>query len=192
MVVTPKPANNEIWYTNGSTTIATAPYRPWGFNATIKSNTYDATKECWVIKFEGNVTEIVGAFTKCSGLTSITIPDSTTVIGYETFCNCNNITKVNIPDGILAIGDIAFYGCSSLTNVTIPDGINWIGTRAFQNCSSLTSVYCKAITPPEGYSNMFDGNAPGRKIYVPIESVAAYKSAEYWSDYADDIEGYNF
>ena len=192
-VVAPtKPANNEIWYTNGSTTVATTPYRPWGFNATIKSNTYDTTKECWVIKFEGNVTEIVGAFTNCSGLTSITIPDSTTVIGYETFCNCNNITKVNIPDGILAIGDIAFYGCSSLTNVTIPDGINWIGTKAFQNCSSLTSVYCKATTPPEGYSNMFDDNAPGRKIYVPAESVAAYKSAEYWRDYADYIEGYNF
>ena len=39
---------------------------------------------------------------------------------------------------------------------------------------------------------MFDYNASGRKIYVPMESVEAYKSAEYWSEYASDIIGYNF
>ena len=39
---------------------------------------------------------------------------------------------------------------------------------------------------------MFYDNASGRKIYVPTESVEAYKSAYYWRDYADDIVGYNF
>ena len=39
---------------------------------------------------------------------------------------------------------------------------------------------------------MFDGNASGRKIYVPTESVEAYKEAEYWSEYAVSIEGYDF
>ena len=39
---------------------------------------------------------------------------------------------------------------------------------------------------------MFDGNAWDRQIYVPTESVDAYKSAECWSDYADYIEGYDF
>ena len=39
---------------------------------------------------------------------------------------------------------------------------------------------------------MFNDNASGRKIYVPMESVEAYKSAEYWKNYADAIEGYNF
>ena len=39
---------------------------------------------------------------------------------------------------------------------------------------------------------MFYNNAYGRKIYVPMESVDAYKSAEWWSEYADAIEGYNF
>ena len=39
---------------------------------------------------------------------------------------------------------------------------------------------------------MFYSNASGRKIYVPMESVEAYKNAEGWSDYADAIEGYNF
>ena len=58
VVVTPKPANNEIWYTNGSTTKGTTPYSTSAFGAKIVSNTYDAAKECWVIKFDGDVTTI--------------------------------------------------------------------------------------------------------------------------------------
>ena len=39
---------------------------------------------------------------------------------------------------------------------------------------------------------MFDSNASGREIYVPTESVDAYKSATYWNYYASAIVGYNF
>jgi hypothetical protein len=53
-------------------------------------------------------------------------------------------------------------------------------------------VYCKPTTPPSGDEYMFNDNASGRKIYVPRGSVNAYKNAEYWSDYADDIVGYDF
>jgi hypothetical protein len=69
-----------------------------------------------------------------------------------------------------------------------------IGDSAFRYCYSLTSVYCKAITPPvlNYYSYVFDGNGSGRKIYVPTDSVDAYKSATRWSDYASAIVGYDF
>ena len=93
---------------------------------------------------------------------------------------------------VTTIGDWAFYNCVSLTSVTIPDSVTTIGDGAFAGCRSLTSVYCKATTPPAGGSSMFYNNASGRKIYVPMESVEAYKSAEYWKNYADAIEGYNF
>jgi hypothetical protein len=56
----------------------------------------------------------------------------------------------------------------------------------------LTSVYCKPTTPPTAGNDIFYINASGRKIYVPTESVEAYKSAEYWSDYANYIVGYDF
>ncbi len=49
-----------------------------------------------------------------------------------------------------------------------------------------------STTPPVGEYSMFYNNASDRKIYVPMESVEAYKSASYWSDYADAIVGYNF
>ena len=253
---------DEIWYTNGRTTEPTQLYDESVFGVNIVSNTYDAEKECWVIKFDGNVTTIgnrafdgcssltsvtigdgvtkigwlafgdcssltsvtigdsvttIGneAFRACSSLTSVTIPDSVTKIGYCAFYICYDLTSVTIGDSVTTIGHSAFYNCSSLTSVTIPDSVTTIGYAAFEGCSSLTSVtigdsvttigdyafygcsslkrvYCKAITPPAGEYYMFYNNASDRKIYVPKESVVAYKSADGWSYYASAIVGYDF
>ena len=161
------------------------------------------------------------AFLWCDNLLNIIIPDSVTTIGDNAFGCCFSLAKIDgkfaskdnrclivdgvfnsfapaglteytIPDGVTAITHNVFAGCSSLRSVTIPDSVTTIGWYAFYGCSDLTSVYCKATTPPAGGYNMFDDNAPGRKIYVPMESVEAYKSAEGWSDYADAIVGYDF
>ena len=103
------------------------------------------------------------------------------------------ITELVIPfKEVEMIGGSAFSDCTSLTSVTIPETVFEIGGYAFDGCTSLTSVYCKPTTPPSGYWQMFDNNASGRKIYVPTESVNEYKAAEYWSEYADDIVGYDF
>ena len=107
------------------------------------------------------------------------------------------ITELVVPDSVTSIGDYAFHNCSGLTSVTIPNSVTLIGSYAFYQCSSLTSVYCKPTTPPAGGFDMFSyydsGKKPiGCKIYVPTASVNAYKSAQYWSDYAAYIEGYDF
>ena len=91
------------------------------------------------------------AFSKCSSLTSVTIPNSVTSIGSSVFRNCSSLTSVTIPNSVTSIGSSAFEGCSSLTSVTIPNSVTSIGEGAFRGCSSLTSpvynAHCFAYMP---------------------------------------------
>ena len=59
------------------------------------------------------------AFSDCSGLTSITIPDSVTSIGSYAFSGCSGLTSITIPDSVTSIGDWAFEGCSGRIIVKI-------------------------------------------------------------------------
>ena len=81
------------------------------------------------------------AFYDCTGLTSITIPDSVTSIDYRAFYGCTGLTSITIPDSVTSIGDWVFEGCTGLTNVTIPDSVKSIGDSAFKYCTSLKDVY---------------------------------------------------
>ena len=80
------------------------------------------------------------AFSSCSSLTSITIPNSVTSIGHEAFGNCSSLNAITIPNSVPSIGSKAFYGCSSLTSITIPNSVTSIGEYTFMWCVSLTSV----------------------------------------------------
>ena len=80
------------------------------------------------------------AFSGCSGLTSITIPNGVTEIATSVFEECSGLTSITIPNGVTEIGSYAFSDCSGLTSITIPNGVTKIGGWAFQKCSGLTSV----------------------------------------------------
>ena len=100
-----------------------------------------------------NVTAIgPSAFSGCSSLTSITIPDGVASIGGSAFYGCSTLTSINIPDGVTSIGSNTFYGCSSLTTITIPDGVTSIGDFAFRGCSKLSSIII-----PDGVTSINSG-----------------------------------
>ena len=80
------------------------------------------------------------AFSGCTGLTSITIPNSVTGIGNFAFSGCIGLISVTIGNRVTSIGSSAFYGCTGLTAITIPNSVTSIGESAFSNCASLTSV----------------------------------------------------
>ena len=112
---------------------------------------------------EYSVTKIGNyAFSDCSSLTSITIPNSVTSIGNEAFYHCSSLTSITIPNSITLIGGYAFCGCSSLTTIEIPNSVTSIGNEAFFWCRSLTS-----ITIPNSVTSI------GRGAFSDCQSLVA-------------------
>lgn len=76
-----------------------------------------------------------------------------------------------------------------ISTITLPETIIYIGEQPFYGADNLKTIYCRAQTPPTLYIGL---GVDGCKIYVPRESVGAYKAANIWKQYADYIEGYDF
>ena len=163
------------------------------------------------VEIPSNITKISKeAFYLCDGITSVTIPNTVNELGGCVFESCKNLRNVSLPNSITHIPDSTFNACSSLTNIIIPNSVTRIGSSAFYYCnlssinipsgvtfmgdevfgrnSGMTSVTVNAITPPTLGSKVFDytNNCP---IYVPCESVEAYKAASGWKSYASRIQG---
>ena len=148
------------------------------------------------------------AFSGCSGLTSVTIPNSVTSIGKWSFLYCSGLTSVTISNSVTSIGESAFEGCSGLTSITIPESVKVIEIGAFQKCSKLTSITipksvtnigsyvfwnclnlksitCEATIPPSCNSGCFESIQKYIPVYVPTNSINAYKEAIQWKDFSN-------
>lgn len=80
------------------------------------------------------------AFAGCSGLISITVPNSVTSIGFCAFRACIGLIGITIPDSVTSIESGAFDSCSGLTNVILGNSVSEIYEYAFSYCNSLTSI----------------------------------------------------
>jgi len=201
--------NNTILYidvNNGNSNMVT---HPWTSEANYSSITSvvigdgvtsicgNAFKQCPNLtsaSIASTVTSIDNqAFSECGKLETVTFTDADnshlTIIRPNAFANCVKLSSITIPEGVVEIGEFAFVCCSALVSATLPSTLSTMGVHVFRDCTSLASVFCLASTPPTGGSNMFNSNASGRKIYVPAGSVGDYKTAAYWSSYANDILG---
>ena len=111
------------------------------------------------------------AFSGCTSLTQITIPDSVTGIGYSAFSGCTSLTQITIPDSVTSIGYSAFEGCTSLTQITIPDSVTSIDNSAFRGCTSLTQITIPdSVTSIGGWA--FSGCSSLTAITIPDSVIS--------------------
>jgi len=93
------------------------------------------------VTIPNSVTEIWSSvFAGCTALSSVNIPNSVTLMRWGVFSGCTSLISVTIPDSVTSIEGYAFRDCTGLINVTIPNSVTSIGELAFKNCTSLTSV----------------------------------------------------
>lgn len=126
-------------------------------------------------------------------VTDVTAGDleGATKIGDYAFNGCKSLTSITIGNGVTSIGINVFKNCSSFTSVIIGNGVTKISSNAFLSCGTATesgTIYTfLPTTPPTIQSNTFQ-NAKINQIIVPKGTLAAYKSATNWSNFADKIE----
>ncbi len=114
------------------------------------------------------------------------IPNSITSLGEGAFSGCYDMKSFNIPSSVTRIGSEAFWGCG-LTSVSIPESVTSIGTYAFY-CTSLKSMYCYGKTAPKTEGEIFfDVNLNRVTLFVPEESIDAYKAKEPWKSFGNII-----
>jgi hypothetical protein len=156
------------------------------------------------------------AFASCTGLTSIEIPNSVTSMGKNAFEGCTGTISINcdiedaensnegwfygsmfskviLGETVNKVGKYAFYGLTSIKSLTIGGNVNRIGYYAFDNCTGLTSIYSNAVNPPACRDNAFHEDTKWDcPLYVPKESLDAYKAANVWKSFLTIKENPNY
>ncbi len=134
----------------GAAAAAQAPFEYQVSNGTVERAFSDCTSLA-TVTIPNSVTGIgLGSFSGCASLTSVTIPNSVTGIEYATFSGCTSLASVIIPNSVTRIEERAFSGCTSLASVTIPNSVTHIGDSAFFNCTRLTRIYFEGNVPSTG------------------------------------------
>ena len=138
-----------------------------------------------VIMSEGVISIGGSAFDGCTSVEYITIPNSVQFIGNKAFYCCSSLSRISLGNAITTIGDYAFGACGALDSIIIPESVKELGFGAL-SCSLLQATF-KSVIPPKLDTQLF-GDYKLSAIYVPQESVNAYKTADVLSRYAELIE----
>lgn len=131
------------------------------------------------------------AFYFCQFLTSVSLPSSLITIEDGAFTKCSALESVEIPEGVKEIG-MAFGNCAYLQSIIIPSSVTKISSHFVTNCLRLEAVACMAHIPPTFSSGtLADEYVTGKcSLKVPKESIETYEVANGWKMFCK-IEPYS-
>ena len=135
-----------------------------------------------------NVTTIENfTFFECGALASVEMPNVTT-IRENAFNGCTDLVYVEMPH-VTTIDANAFRGCTSLVSITFPASLTMIRAQAFANCTSLEHIYCFSSTPPSAYNNSTFASVPVTTciLHVPVGTVDVYMGANGWQEFTNVV-----
>lgn len=131
------------------------------------------------------------SFQYCENLKAITLSDKLELLGDSCFWGCNKLESIHLPESLKRIDPYAFWG-TSIKTIDIPEAVKEIRLGAFNQCRNLETVYMRnneIIQTRFTDTYQAFSNCPSlKKIYVPEHLVDEYKTAQYWSIYADKFE----
>ena len=108
-----------------------------------------------------------------------------TSIGSYAFSDCSGLTSIEIPNSVTSIGSYAFYNCIGLTSVVIPNSIESIRNSAFDNCTSLKDLRIEdgEGTLSLGYNYSYSNAHEGLFDDCPLETLYLGRNLSYDTSY---------
>lgn len=122
------------------------------------------------------------AFSYCSSLTQVNLPETLTSIGENAFYNCSSLSQIELPSSLTNIAQSVFSSCSALESIVIPSSVTSIGSGAFSYCYGI-----KEINLPSAYgdsfSNLFGYSMPSELKKITFGSTAV--PSNYFSGWSN-------
>ena len=169
----------------GNATELTLPNEFNGSSYVIGTSAFSDCSSLASIEIPNSVTSIGDyAFNNCSSLASVTIGNSVTNIGEEAFGDCVGLEDITIPDGVKIIGQSAFSGCSNVETLYISSTIESIGDNAFAGCNDIFDIKIGAKKAVAASENIFSGDVYSNAcLYVPEGRKFAYEKTTPWDKF---------
>lgn len=111
-----------------------------------------------------------GAFSGCTALKGIALPDTVSLIGWDSFSYCTALESIVLPDGVKSVGGFAFSGCKKLRTVEIGTGVTRIDFGAFENCPDISDVYYPLKKTDRSKMTVLPGNDAVKNAFWHYEN----------------------
>ena len=132
------------------------------------------------------------AFIRCPLLKSVTLPSSLVKIEDSAFSLCSALESIEIPEGVKEVG---VFNCDNLKSIVLPSTVTIVPLFIIRSCPKMERIVCNATTPPAitlgNWDESIVNDVPNERIFkqcalrVPKESVEAYKAAYGWDKFSD-------